>query len=54
MSWDERAVTQYVRSQSLTVESTLVRNFDVDLVEHLADPGMYLSVYGHLCNLGIQ
>jgi len=38
----------------LTVESTVVRSFDNDLVEHLADPTIYLSLYGHLCNLGIQ
>jgi len=39
---------------SLTVESTVVRSFDSDLVEHFADPAIYLSLYGHLCNLGIQ
>jgi len=36
------------------VESTVVRSFDRDLVEHLADPAIHLSLYGHLCNLGIQ
>jgi len=36
------------------VESTVVRSFDNDLVEHLADPAINLSLFGHLCNLGIQ
>jgi len=36
------------------VESKVVRSFDRDLVVHLADPAIYLSLYGHLCNLGIQ
>jgi len=47
----EYAVSQYVWSPSLTVESTVARSFASDLVEHLADPEMYLSLYGHLCNL---
>jgi len=38
----------------LTVESTVVRSFDRDLVEHIADPAMYLSLNGHLHNLGIK
>jgi len=38
----------------LTVESTMVRSFDSDLVEHLVDPAIYLSLYGNLCNFGIQ
>jgi len=32
----------------------VVRSFDSDLVEHLADIAIYLSLLGHLCNLGIQ
>jgi len=36
------------------VESTVVRSFDSDLMEHLADPAIYLSLYGHRFNLGIK
>jgi len=36
------------------VESTVGWSFDSDLVEHLADTAIYLSLYGHLYNLGIQ
>jgi len=32
----------------------VVRSIDSELVEHLADSAIYLSLYGHLCNLGIQ
>jgi len=35
---------------TVSLESTVVRSFDSDLVEHLADPAIYLSLYGHLCN----
>jgi len=32
----------------------MVRTVDSDLVEHLADPTIYLSLNGHFCNLGVQ
>jgi len=51
----DKAASQYmyVWSPYLTVESTVVRSFDSNLVEHLADSAMHLSWYGHLSNYPI-
>ena len=46
--------SQYFCSPSLTVERIVVNTLERCLVEHFEDPAMYRSLYGVLCNLGIQ
>ena len=38
----------------MTVDSIVVSNLERGLVEHLEEPAIYLSLYGHLCSFGIQ
>ena len=50
----EFALSQYFWRPSLTVDSIVVSYLERGLVEHLEEPDIDLSLYGHLCSFDIQ